>query len=156
MNFIRDLFGNHILISAVLGWFFAELIKIIINCIQAKSLKNFRLKDLFASGGMPSSHSAAVCALSAAIAYVYGVDSAYFAISATFSGIIMYDAGGVRKEAGEQAKALNMIMHDMFSGNPEYTNKAFKELIGHTKSQVFVGAVLGIAIGLLYTYFMGA
>ena len=68
----------------------------------------------------------------------------------------MYDAGGVRKEAGEQAKALNIIMHDMFSGNPEYTHKAFKELIGHTKSQVFVGAVLGITIGILYTYFMGA
>jgi len=156
MNFIKDLFGNHILISAVLGWFFAELIKIIFNCIQAKSLRNFRLKDLFASGGMPSSHSAAVCALSAAIACTFGVGSVYFAIASTFSGIIMYDAGGVRKEAGEQAKALNIIMHDMFSGNPEYTHKAFKELIGHTKSQVFVGAVLGITIGILYTYFMGA
>ena len=155
MNFIRELFGNKILISAVLGWFFAELIKIIINCFQARSLKNIKFSNLFASGGMPSSHSAAVCALSTAIAIMHGVCSPYFAIAATFSGIIMYDAGGVRKEAGEQAKALNMIMRDLFSGNSDYTHKAFKELIGHTKTQVFVGALLGIAVAFVYTYLIG-
>lgn len=156
MNFIKDLFGNEILISAVLGWFFAELIKIIINCVQAKSLKNIKLSNLFASGGMPSSHSSAVCALSTAIAITHGVCSTYFAIAATISAIIMYDAGGVRKEAGEQAKALNMIMRDMFSGNSEYTHKAFKELIGHTKTQVLAGALLGIAVGIVYICFIGA
>ena len=156
MEFIKDLFGNAILISASLGWFSAEIIKIFFKCIRLKSLKGLKFSDLFASGGMPSSHSAAVCALSAAIAYVHGISSPLFAISATFSAIVMYDAGGVRKEAGEQAKALNMIMRDMFSGNPEYSNNAFKELIGHTKSQVFVGALLGIGVGLLYTFLVGA
>ena len=150
MNFINNLFGNVVLMSAVTGWFLAELIKMTSKCIKCKSLKEIKLKDLFSSGGMPSSHSAAVCALAASTASVWGVNSTAFAITAVFAMIVMYDASGVRKETGEQAKALNMIMRDMFSGNPEYTTNAFKELIGHTKSQVFAGCALGIFVGIVY------
>ena len=156
MQTINAIFSNVILVSAAISWFAAEIIKMIGKCIHAKSIKVIRFKDLFASGGMPSSHSAAVCALMASIGYVVGVQTPYFAITAVLAVVVMYDASGVRRETGKQSKALNMIMRDMFSGNPEYSNSAFKELIGHTKSQVFMGALLGISLGILYPYLLGA
>lgn len=150
-----ELFHNIPLQCAIIGWFAAEILKIIINVIKSRSFKGIRFKNLFASGGMPSSHSAAIVALTAAIGYMEGMACIPFAIAAVMSAIVMYDASGVRHETGEQAKALNKIINELFSGNPEYSQKAFKELIGHTKLQVFMGALLGLLIGILVPFWLG-
>ena len=98
--------------SAFIAWFIAQFTKIIISLVKEKRL-NFRL--ITASGGMPSSHTSASCALTTSLAYVYSFDSPYFAIAAVFTLIVMYDATGVRRGAGEQAKILNRIMDDLIN-----------------------------------------
>ena len=95
---------------------------------------------------MPSSHSATVCALSTATALQYGLSSFEFAMAAIFALVVMYDAIGVRQEAGKQAKVLNDMI-ELFShmGKDMDIEKQLKEFIGHTPFQVFIGGLLGIA-----------
>lgn len=140
------------LLAGILGWFMAEVLKMIVKAVRHKSLKGISWKDLFSSGGMPSSHSGAVCALTAALFLVEGPLSPSFAIAAVLSAIVMYDASGVRHETGKQGKTLNMIILDLFSTDPRYADKAFKELVGHTKLQVFVGGLVGICVGVASYY----
>jgi acid phosphatase family membrane protein YuiD len=106
----------------------------------------FDLHVLGRSGGMPSSHSAMMSSLATVIGYDYGLGSPLFAISAVVAVIVMYDARGVRQESGKQAKVLNRIIREFFSGQP-IGEKELKELLGHTGIEVFVGAVVGV----LYT-----
>lgn len=108
--------------------------------------RRFTFTFLVSSGGIPSSHSATVCALATSIGKSHGYDSVFFAIAFILAFIVMYDATGVRRETGEQAKILNKIMRDLDEGNTDDMQKELKELIGHTPIQVFAGAILGIAI----------
>ncbi len=146
----KDFFGNYMLMSALLGWLSAQIIKIFTGLYQnsKKSLK----KILFSTGGMPSSHSSSVVALTTAAAISKGLGSGYFAISALLSIIVMIDASGVRYETGKQAVFLNKIAKDIFSGKPEEMDIGFKELIGHTPMQVFMGALLGLGIGIILQF----
>ncbi len=105
---------------------------------------------IFGAGGMPSSHSALVTALATAAGQVYGVGSAYFAISVVFASIVMYDAAGVRRAVSIQARILNQMMEDYFH-HKGIKQEKLRELIGHTPLQVWVGAAIGIAVGLLVT-----
>lgn len=146
MEFFQELIGNKVFMSGVTGWFIAQLLKTLINTLLTKS---FSAERLVGSGGMPSSHSSTVCALTTSTAILYGVGSFEFAISAVFAIIVMYDAMGVRRETGKQAKLLNEIIlsfkkHD---GSP-FSEKMLKEYVGHTPLQVFAGAVLGILIAV--------
>lgn len=139
------------LISAVLGWAIAQVVKTIIDLALNKKL-NF--ERLVGSGGMPSCHSATVCALSVAAGYEYGLDSPAFAISVILAIIVMYDARGVRRETGNQAEVLNKIMdffrlHETGEFKPEFDQEQLKELIGHTPLQVLCGAILGIIVGFV-------
>lgn len=102
----NEFLGNQILISAVLGWTVAQFLKTVIDMVINKS---FNPERIFGSGGMPSSHSATVCALTTASGMKYGVGSFEFAISFVLSMIVMYDAMGVRRETGKQAKLLNSV-----------------------------------------------
>jgi len=103
---------------------------------------------IFSSGGMPSSHSATVCALASSIATLYGFSSPMFAIAAILAFVVMYDAFNVRRETGEQAKILNYMMDQWADTKPEdLIGRSLKELIGHTPLQVLMGALLGIAVG---------
>ena len=102
------------------------------------------------SGGMPSSHSSTVCALVVSSGLCYGVSSFEFAVSFILAAIVMYDATGVRRETGKQAKLLNMIMEqDIFKLNMEQFQEKLKEFVGHTPLQVFAGAILGVILALL-------
>jgi acid phosphatase family membrane protein YuiD len=140
-----EIFQNILIICALTAWFSAQIIKIVISLIRHQGVN---LAMLFASGGMPSSHSATVCAVTGATAVRYGLTSPLFAIAAIFSFIVMYDACGVRRAAGEQAKILNKIIRDLSHRNTSEFGADLKELIGHTPFQVFMGALLGLAIGI--------
>ena len=147
MNQLSLLFQNRILIAAVTGWLVAQLLKTIIHLYFTKS---FVPERLVGSGGMPSSHSATVCALSTAAAIQYGLGSFEFAICAIVAIIVMYDALGVRRETGIQAKVINEMMELFSSMNKELsTDEKLKELVGHTPLQVLMGAILGIIIAFV-------
>ena len=109
MTMWNEFLGNQILISAVLGWTVAQFLKTVIDMVINKS---FNPERIFGSGGMPSSHSATVCALTTASGMKYGVGSFEFAISFVLSMIVMYDAMGVRRETGKQAKLLNSVFFE--------------------------------------------
>lgn len=142
MNFLSALAENKILLSAVTGWIIAQVLKTIIHTYFTK---NFDAERLVGGGGMPSSHSATVCALATATALQYGAASFEFAMAAVFALVVMYDAIGVRQETGKQAKVLNDMI-ELFShmGKNVDIEKQLKEFIGHTPFQVFVGGLLGI------------
>ena len=107
------------------------------------------------SGGMPSSHSATVCALAASAAMTYGAASGEFAIAAIFAFIVMYDACNVRLETGKQAVAINELQELLRKMGEDLTaEERLKELVGHTLPQVLVGALLGILIGVLVPMFI--
>ena len=147
MNFFDELLGNQVLISSMIGWTIAQLLKTIIDFALNKS---FSAERLVGSGGMPSSHSATVCALTTSSGLCYGVGSFEFAVSFVFASVVMYDAIGVRQETGKQAKLLNMlIQHDFFKMNNLQFQETLKEFVGHTPIQVLAGAILGIGISLI-------
>lgn len=145
---IMELVGsNQVLVSAALGWLVAQFLKTLIDIWYNKSFSPDRL---WGSGGMPSSHSATVCALATSSAIKYGAGGFEFAVSFIFAVVVMYDAMGVRRETGKQAKLLNMILdNDMFGKNFEHFEEKLKEFVGHTPLQVFMGAVLGIVIAFI-------
>ena len=129
------------------GWVVAQFLKTIIDCMLNKS---FSPERLVGSGGMPSSHSSTVCALVVSSGLCFGVSSFEFAVSFILAAIVMYDATGVRRETGKQAKLLNMIMEqDIFKLNMEQFQEKLKEFVGHTPLQVFAGAILGVILALL-------
>lgn len=148
MSFFESFWSNTVLISAILGWLSAQIIKTIIYALVSKS---FRGERLFGAGGMPSSHSATVCALSTSALVVYGVGSFQFAICVILAFITMYDAMGVRRETGNQAKVINEMMELFEKMNDKSLNndERLKEFIGHTPFQVLVGAILGVVLALI-------
>ena len=135
------------LMAAISGWLVAQILKTLLVLLLEKEL---RWERLFGSGGMPSSHSATVCALAASAAVLYGSASPAFAISAIIAFIVMYDACNVRLETGKQAvaiKELQRFFQDM--GKQPLSEEKLKELVGHTLPQVLAGAILGILIGIV-------
>lgn len=147
MSFINELFQNAVFVSAALGWLVAQVLKTLIHFIITKQ---FVAERMVGSGGMPSSHSATVCALATAAGMKYGGGSFEFAISVMLAIIVMYDAMGVRRETGIQAKVLNEMI-EMFTnmGNKVSVEDKLKEFVGHTPLQVLMGAILGIIIAVL-------
>jgi acid phosphatase family membrane protein YuiD len=147
MNIWEALLSNTILMAAFTAWFSAQGFKIVHTIIKTKK---FDVERIMGSGGMPSSHSATVCATTASIGISLGVDTPLFALAVIFSFIVMYDATGVRRAAGKQAKVLNSIIHELsLHQRIDYPTK-LKELLGHSYLEVFVGAVLGTIIGFLF------
>ena len=127
-------------------WFFIQLFKLIYDLVTTKK---FNFKRILGAGGMPSSHSAVVTALSTMIGINEGTDSAIFGLSIIFAFVVMYDAAGVRRAAGKQAKLLNKIVNTPGLSGVEVTEK-LQEVLGHTPIQVFVGAIIGIIVGFIF------
>ena len=147
---MSELLSNKPLIAAIIAWALAQLIKVILDSIFSRKLS---LKSLVASGGMPSSHSSLVSALTTVIAIQYGLGSAYFAIAAVLSMVVMYDAFNVRRAAGEQAKAINKIFKALMENNFIADEKAMKEILGHSPLQVLAGFFLGLITGFIVMKF---
>lgn len=138
--------GNQVLISAVTGWVVAQVLKTLIDFALNRS---FNMERMVGSGGMPSSHSATVCGMTTAVVLKYGVGSFEFAVSFVLSMVVMYDAIGVRRETGKQAKLLNSILSENpLKLNAEVLQEKLKEYVGHTPLQVMAGAILGIVLAL--------
>lgn len=138
--------NNKILLSAILGWVTAQLLKTIINTLLTKE---FNPERLIGSGGMPSSHSATVTALTTASAMVYGFSSFEFAVSFVLSTIVLYDAMGVRRETGKQSKLLNLMVRTFNHEKKTLPEELLREYIGHSPLQVLAGVILGILIGII-------
>ena len=151
MNFWKLVLENQVLVTAVSGWLVAQVLKTIIDMALSKS---FNPERLVGSGGMPSSHSSTVCALTTAASYRYGVGSFEFAISFVLSMIVMYDAMGVRRETGKQAKLLNSILlENPLKLNGEILQEKLKEYVGHTPLQVAAGAILGVLLAVFLSQY---
>lgn len=150
-----EIVSNYPLWAATFGMIIAQALKIPIRWLLTKEfIPNLALS----SGGMPSSHSSAVTALTTAIAITDGIGSTLFAAVCVFSIIIMYDSSGVRRQSGNQAILLNQLVRDFHAftnrtkddSSHEYEKlKTLKEILGHEPIEVFFGAFLGIVIALL-------
>ena len=143
---VVDLFTNRVMMCAVFSWILAQIIKLFTNPMHLKgnSVGNF----LVGSGGMPSSHSAAVCATAISCGLLYGFGSTYFAISGVLAVVVMRDAAGVRRESGKQAAVLNRVAQEM-NKKKGFDFELLKELLGHTPLQVLAGALLGGGMAFL-------
>ncbi|RPF50311.1 divergent PAP2 family protein [Aquisalibacillus elongatus] len=151
-----ELLNNHPLIVALFAVIFAQVIKIPINFVASKKID---VSLAFSTGGMPSSHSAAVAALTTSVGIEHGLDSPYFAIACVLSIIVMYDATGIRRHAGEHATILNQLVKDFQrfvdeakqwqDKQEQEKQRELKELLGHQPIEVFFGAVTGILLSIL-------
>ena len=126
-------------------WFGIQLFKVIYDLVTTKK---FNFKRIMQAGGMPSSHSAVVVALTTMIAKAEGINSPVFGVSLIFSFVVMYDAAGVRRAAGKQAKLLNKIVETPGLSGVEVSERLV-EVLGHTPIQVLVGALIGLAVGII-------
>jgi uncharacterized protein len=143
-----SLLANVPLIAAVTANVVAQAVKVLLVLATERRWAPERLLE---TGGMPSSHSASVAALATNLGMIYGWGHPYFAVSAVFASIVMYDATGIRRAAGQQAELLNDLVEELAHLFDEgFQPRALKTLLGHTYPQVVVGAVLGIATGWVF------
>lgn len=145
-NYFEQLFHNKYLIVPIITWFFIQTFKVIWDLVTTKK---FNFKRIMGAGGMPSSHTAVVMSLSTLIGKEFGFDSPFFALSMVFAFIVMYDAAGVRRAAGKQATLLNKIVETPGLSELEVQERLV-EVLGHTPTQVIVGAIIGIIVGLVF------
>ncbi len=142
---IKAILTNKVLMVSTLSWATAQFLKLIITFIEDKK---WDFTKLVSAGGMPSSHSSFVTALTVSIGQVEGFGSSLFAACAVLSFIVMYDATGVRWESGQQAAVINRIV-EMLQDPDIKLETQLKEILGHTPLQVFAGVVLGIVFGVI-------
>lgn len=145
MNNFEIFITNKYIYVPMIIWICIQTFKTITDLVKNKK---FDFKRILGAGGMPSSHSAVVTSLTTMIGKEEGVGSSIFALSLIFALIVMYDAAGVRRAAGKQAKVLNKIIETPGLTNVQVQERLL-EALGHTPFQVFVGAIIGIVVGLI-------
>ena len=139
---------SEVLIISGCAWALAQLIKVCVVLIKEKRVD---LRYFVFSGGMPSAHSATVCALATAVALIQGLDSVAFGITAILAIVVMYDAAGVRRAVSRQSVILNRIVREIRVRRPrDEVEHDLRELIGHTPFQVIIGALLGIGVAWVW------
>lgn len=144
-QFFADLAANRVLMAGLIAWTLAQLIKVPLN-YALRHEWDWTL--LIAAGGMPSSHSALVTGVSTAIGLQEGWDSPLFAIAGIVAMIVIYDATGVRRHAGDHARVLNLMIDELLTGHP-LAEKELKEVLGHTPREVIGGVLLGVLMAFL-------
>ncbi|MBP7101352.1 MAG: divergent PAP2 family protein [Leptotrichiaceae bacterium] len=154
MNSSGMLFGNRLLDVAIISCFIAQFYKVFSPILKGEKIQWARLIQ---TGGMPSSHASTVVSLSTGVWLLKGTSSIEFAISMVFSSIVLYDATGIRRQAGKHAKALNRLVESIEKRDGiEIISEELKEFLGHTPIEVFWGCVLGVIIGVLFKgYILG-
>jgi len=139
---LPPLFYNYALLSGLIAWFIAQTIKVPLEYIQTRRW-NWSL--LLRAGGMPSSHSALVTGVAHAIGLFIGFDSAVFAIAATLAIVVVYDATGIRRQAGMHAAVINTMIEELASGHP-LKGEQLREVLGHTPLESLGGVLLGLLV----------
>jgi acid phosphatase family membrane protein YuiD len=145
MTGLRELFSNNILISAAIAWTIAQVVKVPLEYLRTRRW-NWAL--LFRAGGMPSSHSALVACVAHGIGLHAGYNSAVFAIAAALAVIVIYDATGIRRQAGKHAALINAMIQDLAAGHP-LKEEQLREVLGHTPLEALTGMILGLVIAQL-------
>ena len=145
MTLIEFLLFNPILLSAVIAWTIAQALKVLIEFIL---LRRWNWALLFQAGGMPSSHSAMVSATALSIGLFMGFDQPVFAVASILAMIVIYDATGIRREAGRQATLINTIIEEIAKGKLAQ-QKSLKEVLGHTPGEAIMGMLLGLVLAVL-------
>ena len=138
--------GNVLIDCSLIAWFLAQVIKVVLEMLVTRT---FDVRRFVSSGGMPSSHSALVVACTTAAARTEGLASPLFGVCVVFSLVVMYDACNVRRSAGDTAKLVNQLLRHVEKLTAEDFADDLKIIMGHTPLQVLVGALLGLAVGLL-------
>lgn len=145
MSIMSQIMSNKTLNASIIAWFAAQFLKVVFVLVKDKK---FDFTRFVGSGGMPSSHSSFVVALSVSVGKICGFDSAEFAIAVVFAFIVMYDAAGVRRAAGKQARVLNRLVKEM-QDTGKLPEEKLKELIGHTPVEVIGGALVGLIVAII-------
>ena len=146
MNTFTDFIQNKYIYIPILLWFGIQLFKLLYDLVTTKK---FNFRRILGAGGMPSSHSAVVTSLATLIGKNIGVGTPMFAMALIFAFVVMYDAAGVRRAAGKQARLLNKIVETPGLSGLEVSERLV-EVLGHTPLQVVVGAVIGVVAGLIF------
>ena len=145
MEVLGEVIKNKYIVVPMLLWFGIQVFKVIYDLITTKK---FNFKRIMGAGGMPSSHSAVVVGLATLIGKYEGVDTPIFALALIVAFVVMYDACGVRRAAGKQAELLNKLVETPGLTGVQVSERLV-EVLGHTPVQVFVGAIIGLAAGLI-------
>jgi uncharacterized protein len=143
---LLDIFSNKILIPAAVAWALAQVIKLPLEYVR---IRRWNWHIVFSMGGMPSSHSALMIGTAWSIGLYEGFDSALFALAIAISMIVLYDATGIRRQAGRHAEIINVIINELAAGHP-LREEQLREVLGHTPLQVFAGTIFGILIAQLF------
>ncbi|MEW6094719.1 MAG: divergent PAP2 family protein [Chloroflexota bacterium] len=141
MNF-KAILDNPMLWTALAGWFLAQALKIPIDYFQNR---RWDWASFFAAGGMPSSHSALVTSAALAAGLYHGFDSPIFALAVAIAMVVVYDATGVRRQAGMQAQKINVLVAELLKGHP-ISQQELREVIGHTPLEAIGGVLLGLVV----------
>ena len=146
-----DLFSNYALIAGLVAWGIAQVVKVPLEYLQTRTW-NWVL--LLRAGGMPSSHSALVTAISYATGLFIGFDQPVFALSVAVAMVVVYDATGIRRQAGKHAALINAMINDLASGHP-LKEEQLREVLGHTPLEAIGGVVLGLVTAQLVWFIWG-
>ncbi|MBR5151922.1 MAG: divergent PAP2 family protein [Clostridia bacterium] len=152
MSYLEQFLNNTVFFVVLFAWIFSCVLKGFLVWIRDKKLDMTRFMG---SGGMPSSHSTLVTCLATCVGIKDGFDNPMFVVCCAFALVVMYDASGVRRAAGQQAKTINMIVDVLSEKDPMEKQNRLKELLGHTPLEVFAGATLGILIAVLASVTIG-
>ncbi len=139
------LLSNYVLIAALTAWSLAQIIKLPIEYLRTRT---WSWEPLTSAGGMPSSHSALMAGVAHSIGLHAGFDSPSFALAVAIAMIVIYDATGIRRQAGKHAEIINVIVQDLMEGYP-LGEEHLREVLGHTPLQAIIGTLWGIAIAQL-------
>jgi acid phosphatase family membrane protein YuiD len=143
--------GTEVILAFIISNLIAQLAKVLTVAYRKRS---FRWTIIFATGGMPSSHSSTVVAMATSIGLIDGFNSTIFAFTTCFALVVMFDAAGLRRNASRQAHVLNRIIKEFFSHESSLSTEKLKEFLGHTPSEVIVGGLLGVAVSLALHHFL--
>jgi acid phosphatase family membrane protein YuiD len=141
---LGNIFQNHVLLTGLAGWFLAQALKTPLDFLQSHQW-NWAL--FFAAGGMPSSHSALVTSTAMAVGLNYGFDNPVFGVAAAIAMIVVYDATGIRRQAGMQAQKINILVEELLKGHP-ISEEHLREVLGHTPLEAMGGVFLGLVVAL--------
>lgn len=148
---LSGIFENQSLMTALAAWLVAQILKPPVEYLRKGKWK---WGYLFSAGGMPSSHSSLMVGATMGIGLHQGFNSSVFALAVAMTMIVIYDAAGVRREAGRHAEMINILIEELLAGHP-ISDKQLREVLGHTPMEVVGGVFLGVVIGLLYWMYIG-